>query len=63
MLFLPSSQLLVGASVQTYLLEKTRVAGQPINERNFHIFYQVSYGRCRRRVICNGDAEGSLCSR
>ncbi|XP_030009902.1 unconventional myosin-XIX [Sphaeramia orbicularis] len=37
-------QLLVGASVQTYLLEKTRVANQPTNERNFHIFYQMMKG-------------------
>ncbi|KAJ8342904.1 hypothetical protein SKAU_G00328320 [Synaphobranchus kaupii] len=38
------SQLLVGASVQTYLLEKTRVAFQAANERNFHIFYQMMKG-------------------
>ncbi|XP_032432715.1 unconventional myosin-XIX isoform X1 [Xiphophorus hellerii] len=38
------AQLLVGASVQTYLLEKTRVACQPANERNFHIFYQMMKG-------------------
>ncbi|XP_041865157.1 unconventional myosin-XIX isoform X2 [Melanotaenia boesemani] len=37
-------QLLVGASVQTYLLEKTRVACQLVNERNFHIFYQMMRG-------------------
>ncbi|XP_056263844.1 unconventional myosin-XIX isoform X3 [Pseudoliparis swirei] len=37
-------QLLVGASVQTYLLEKTRVACQLANERNFHIFYKMMKG-------------------
>uniref|UniRef100_UPI0037E7970E unconventional myosin-XIX n=1 Tax=Semicossyphus pulcher TaxID=241346 RepID=UPI0037E7970E len=41
---LDRGQLLVGASVQTYLLEKTRVACQPTNERNFHIFYQMMKG-------------------
>ncbi|XP_049896083.1 unconventional myosin-XIX [Epinephelus moara] len=41
---LDRNQLLVGASVQTYLLEKTRVACQPDNERNFHIFYQMMKG-------------------
>ncbi|KAL0994796.1 hypothetical protein UPYG_G00127270 [Umbra pygmaea] len=41
---LDRGQMLVGASVQTYLLEKTRVAAQPMNERNFHIFYQMMKG-------------------
>ncbi|XP_024117452.1 unconventional myosin-XIX [Oryzias melastigma] len=41
---LNSGQLLVGASVQTYLLEKTRVSCQPASERNFHIFYQMMRG-------------------
>ncbi|XP_005220052.1 unconventional myosin-XIX isoform X2 [Bos taurus] len=41
---LNGAQQMTGAAVQTYLLEKTRVACQAPSERNFHIFYQIYKG-------------------
>ncbi|TMW63803.1 hypothetical protein Poli38472_002744 [Pythium oligandrum] len=35
---------LVGATIQTYLLEKVRLAYQAESERNYHIFYEIVAG-------------------
>ncbi|CAN0470990.1 unnamed protein product, partial [Ectocarpus sp. 8 AP-2014] len=35
---------LLGAGIETYLLEKVRIPAQAHDERNFHIFYQMCKG-------------------
>ncbi|XP_028564398.2 unconventional myosin-XIX isoform X1 [Podarcis muralis] len=53
------SQHLTSASIQTFLLEKTRVAYQAPCERNFHIFYQIAKGASHEERLQWDIAEGA----
>ena len=39
--FFDKKNVVTGAEITTYLLERSRLALQPNKERNFHVFYQV----------------------
>ena len=38
------SGYIAGANIETYLLEKSRTIHQALEERTFHIFYQIPKG-------------------
>ena len=49
---------LMGAKVQTYLLEKVRVAFHATGERNYHVFYQLLRGASQEQKEKYGLLEG-----
>jgi len=48
---------LEGCSVEHYLLERSRIVGAPVNERNYHIFYQLLRSEAASQFGLEGGPE------
>lgn len=55
----PQNYVLVGAEIETYLLEKTRIVGQSPGEGNFHVLYAL-LAACVRKNPPSSVAECRL---